>query len=52
MALDFLSGSATLWSWVQARVMTLWVVVTFILAFAIVATLDVNIHTSKQVGTF
>ena len=52
MALDFSSGSVTLGSRVQACVMTLWVGVTFILAFAIVATLDVNIHKSKQLGAF
>ena len=52
MACYFLSGSATPGSRVQARVMTLWVGVTFILAFAIVATLDVNIHKSKQLGAF
>ena len=52
VALDFSSGSATPGSWVQARVMTLWVGVTFILAFAIVVTLDVNIYKSKQLGAF
>ena len=52
MALDVFSSIATPGSQVQARVMTLWVGVTFILAFAIVATLDVNIHKSKQLSAF
>ena len=52
VSLDFSSGSATPGSRVQARVMTLWVGVTFILAFAIVATLEVNINKSKQLGSF
>ena len=52
VALDFSSGSANPGSRVQARDVTLWVGVTFILAFAIDATLDVNIHKSKQLGAF